>query len=136
MIGRIVAWMAALAAAAAGFFVYGHGRTMSETFGFSATSSAASLLLSAFLAAPVLLVVVFAGFVTRKFDPGPPVVMLAAGLLTGCVTSEAWILLDEARFSAEVGALRPGEFHDRGRAWPFQDAALVFIPGEGIHATD
>jgi hypothetical protein len=136
VIVRVVACVAAVSGAAPAFFLYGMARTMSETFGFSATSTASSLMFTVFLASPVLLLVVFAGLASRKFDPGVPIVVLAAGLFAGCVASEAWLLIDEARFSSEVAALRPGEFHDRGRAWPFQNAGLVFIPGQGIHATD
>lgn len=62
-------------------------------------------------------------------------VMVAGGLLAGSAASEAWILADESRFADEV-ALHPDMDHDRARAWPNRNAGLVYIAGEGTHATD
>ncbi len=63
-------------------------------------------------------------------------IMAVAGWLVGCVACESLLLLDEWHFEQEVRA-RPGELHwSRARAWPFGSASLMYVPEEGISATD
>jgi hypothetical protein len=59
---------------------------------------------------------------------------LTLALVLGSVASELWILSDERRFATEVGTAN--EVRGRPRAWPNGTASLVYLPGEGVHATD
>lgn len=62
--------------------------------------------------------------------------VLAAALLAGAAASEAMLLVDEAAFASEMTRTPPTTVYARARAWPHVDAALVYVPGRGIHATD
>jgi len=63
-------------------------------------------------------------------------IMAFAGWLVGCVACESFLLLDEWRFEQEVRALQGVVHWSRPRAWPFGSASLVYVPEEGIYATD
>jgi len=60
----------------------------------------------------------------------------AVGALLGAVAAETWITVDEARFFDEIERGGASVSHDRPRAWPNGSGALVYIAGEGAHATD
>jgi hypothetical protein len=60
----------------------------------------------------------------------------AVCLLAGNVVSEACLLVDEARFSAEVANGSRTAIYSRPRAWPNDLGGLVYVPGNGIHSTD
>jgi hypothetical protein len=60
----------------------------------------------------------------------------ALGILLGAVAAETAITVDEARFFDEVERGGAAVSHDRPRAWPNGNCALVYIAGEGEHATD
>ncbi|MFG0252514.1 MAG: hypothetical protein ACF8NJ_06535 [Phycisphaerales bacterium JB038] len=61
------------------------------------------------------------------------------GASAGAAVAEGFILLDEQRFLAEVEAHRQADGpskYARPRAWPNGNAALVYLEGEGVHATE
>jgi len=119
-----------------GFLLYGIGRTMRETVNFNTTASLSGLLLGVVLPLIVILPVLIAKklwFRTVAWPGSLLLVAFVASLLVGSLVSEAWILRDEARFSAETTNAIP---YSRPRAWPNQTCSLVFVPGKGTHGTD
>lgn len=122
--------------AAWAFVVYGDGRTMAESVGFSLGVSAGALLMLAIVALPVL---VGLGVAAWLLVPGglsrAVYAAIAAGVLLGSGASEVAILADEAQFAAEVER-DPSTNHARDRSWPNRGASLVYVVGRGTHATD
>jgi hypothetical protein len=114
------------------FWVYGECRTMQENVGFDFGASFRSLCLLAFVSSLFW----FPFLVRRLFGFRAPrnSRLVICSLVIGAVLSEAWILLDEARFKREAKA--SDAIYARGRAWPNRAAALVYLPHRGIHATD
>ena len=54
----------------------------------------------------------------------------------GSAVGEAGVSFDESLFREEVNSLAtPDKMYWRSRAWPSRSYALVYVPGEGIHAT-
>ena len=123
-------------AAAWGFVVYGAGRTMAETVGFSLRASAYGAFILAVLSLPI---VVSFGVAAWLLVPGglsrSIYAAIAAGSLLGSAVSEAAILADEAQFESEV-ASNPSADRWRARAWPNEGCALGYVAGRGIHSTD
>jgi len=122
----------------AAFFLYGEIRAMSETIGVSLRSTAFAI---AFVTVYAWGPAVLAYWVGRRVRREPLLPwarwlrVFTLGILVGCVTSEAALLWDEARFADEA-ARAPGVAISRARAWPFGGSGLVYDPGEGIHSTD
>lgn len=131
--------LAAIAGCVVGFWIYGAGRTMRETVGFDIGSFGCGVLLA--LGLPYVLVALF--LIVRQLRPSPTVgcppsllIVLSLALLAGSLLSEWWILRDETQFSTEVSKTAQSKIYSRPRAWPNSGCSLVFVPGEGIHATD
>lgn len=120
------------------FLIYGVGRTMCETVGFSGRAPISGFALASLLLIPILT----AEFVAirhseqRALLARSALFILSSSLLFGCLVSELWILHDEKQFASEVSAILPQRIYSRPRAWPNGVCALVFVPGQGIHATD
>jgi len=125
---------------AAGFWLYGIGRTMQETVNFKISAFLSGLVLGVILPLVVVLPPLLTAkkfWLREKVWPLPSwLVALAVCLLTGSLASEGWILRDEVRFAAEVAKTNGEAVYSRGRAWPNQICGLVFVPGKGIHSTD
>ena len=122
-----------------GFWLYGIGRTMCETFSFDLRASLLGLLLGLIvplaIAVPVLLLRNLLS--ERKILAASwPMMALGIALALGVLASEAWILHDESEFSAEVSKRGTGNPYARARAWPNGVCTLVYVPGSGMHATD
>jgi hypothetical protein len=124
--------LAALSLAVFAFWLYGEFRTMQENVGFNFGASLRSLCLLAFVSLPF-----WFPFLLRRgsgFRAPRTSRLVIYSLILGSVLSEAWILLDEARFKRETVASLG--LYSRWRAWPNGAAALVYVPYRGIHATD
>ena len=122
-----------------GFWLYGVGRTMRETVNFNTTAFLSGLLLGVGLPLIVVLPLLIAKklwFRDKVWPVSLLLVAFVASLLVGSFASEAWILRDEARFSAETTNANPATPYSRPRVWPNQTCGLVFVPGKGIHSTD
>jgi hypothetical protein len=129
-----------VAGLAVGFWLYGGGRTMCETVGFTVPAFLFGLLLSVILP---LILIVLPLLIAKNFwfrEKAWPLSSLfmtfAVCLLIGSFASEVWILRDEAKFEDEVKHLDPETPYSRSRAWPNRTTSLVFVPNVGIHATD
>jgi hypothetical protein len=63
---------------------------------------------------------------------------IGMGLFVGADVSEVTLLVDDYQFMDEVAQRGVGLPYQRGRrVWPWApNAGLVYIPGEGAHATD
>jgi len=125
--------MAVAAAFASSFWLYGAGRTMCETTGFTLRASLCGVLLGAGIPA----VIGAAVLVVRLRDPRAitnRVLWLLLALFSGSGISEAVILRDEQNFFHETHDVQT--IRSRARAWPNTLTSLVFVPGEGIHSTD
>jgi hypothetical protein len=121
-----------------GFWCYGGGRTMIETFNFNVKASLVGLALVyliPLLILPILLSAKKLWLPGREWPISSWLTIFAVCLLVGSMISEVCILWDEARFSGEV-AQRNGNLYGRSRAWPNQGCSLVFMPGRGMHSTD
>ena len=70
----------------------------------------------------------------RYYSAGIVIAAIGLAFAVGSVSSELWILHDENEFIETATA--SGERQGRPRAWPNSIAALVYIPGNGVHATD
>jgi hypothetical protein len=114
------------------FWLYGIGRTMRETVTFTASGWVFGMLLSFFL--PLLLILPMIRALRDVRATAKLAALIGAALLAGSVTSEVAILQDEHRFSME--AARATGVYSRPRAWPNGAGSLVWVPGQGIHATD
>lgn len=86
------------------------------------------------VAGGVLLAALFQG--ARAHVTSHAFAMFVVFSVVGIAAAEAELLIDEARFAAEVE--RNGADHDygRGRMWPHTNCGLVYNPGKGTHATD
>ena len=65
--------------------------------------------------------------------------MVILGWVLGSTSGELWILSDEMRFEQEVHEyLESGgtSGYARPRAWPNRLTSLVYVHGQGIHATE
>jgi hypothetical protein len=122
-----------------GFWLYGVGRTMCETVGFTTRASLFGLLLSVVLPRVFALSLFIAKNLWWREKVWPVTtlcIVFGVSLLVGSITSEFWILGDEKKFAAEVSRVSKDNLYSRPRAWPNQICSLVFMPGKGIHATD
>jgi len=133
-----LAVLVALTLAGLSFYAYGALRTMQENVGLSArpvvVSAACPLVLLAISVATVLAARSFAS--DRLAISKRMIALLAGCWLLGCATSEVWILADERSFAHELSLRPPTELYSRARNWPNQDCSLVYIPQQGIRATD
>lgn len=136
-----VPWISAIVIGfAAGFWNYGGVRTMQETVGFDSAAFGFGLLLGVvFFPSMAVLPLLLARTIwpnLKSWTPPSAFVALGVALLVGSVFSEWWILRDESKFSDEVSQVSLSSPYGRARAWPNEGCRLVFIPGQGIHATD
>ena len=122
----------AIVAFSLAFWLYGIGRTMSETVTFTTSGVLSGMLLSCFL--PLLLILPMIRALRDVRATAKLAALIATVLLAGSVASEVAILEDEHRFSME--ATRATGVYSRPRAWPNGAGSLVWVPGRGIHATD
>jgi hypothetical protein len=60
----------------------------------------------------------------------------ALGALLGAVVAETSISVDEAHFFDDVDSGGASVSYHRARAWPNDSGELVYIAGDGAHATD
>jgi len=122
-----------------GFWMYGCLRTMQETVGFNIQTTSISILFTAALSTPIILFL-FLGFkLILKIKAKANTLAISIfylSIILGSSVSECWILQDERNFSREISQISPTEVYSRARAWPNEAALLVFVPNEGIHATD
>lgn len=125
---------------AASFWLYGGARTMRETVSFDIVASVSGfvfgVLLPLVIILPPLLVAKKLWHLEKGWRVPSWFIAFAICLLVGSLASEAWILRDEAQFSAEVSKTNKEVLYSRSRTWPNQTCSLVFVPGQGIHATD
>lgn len=122
---------------AAGFWLYGAGRTICESTGLDGRAQLAGMLIGVVLptsAMCLVMAVIRYWSVGRRAVPCGWLVSVTVGLLLGSVLSESCILWDEHKFAAEVKGLEKP--FSRPRAWPNGASSLVFVPGSGIHSTD
>jgi hypothetical protein len=114
-----------------GFWLYGIGRTMRETVGFTASATFTGLVLGFAVPLGGILIIrlLFHGLSKLQIPWKAATILLCA-----CALSEGCIIRDEARFAVE--ASKANTVFSRDRAWPNQACSLVSIPGRGIHATD
>lgn len=131
--------LATIVGFAVGFWLYGVGRTMRETVNFNTTAFLSGLLLGVALPLIIVLPLLIAKklwFREKVWPVSLLLVAFAVSLLVGSFASEAWILRDETRFSAETANANAATPYSRPRAWPNRTCSLVFVPGKGIHSTD
>jgi len=130
--GRFLAVLGLAISLALSFWTYGIGRTMCETVGLTWRGCRCGAILGAFTLTITALVWIV--LLRRHYSPGIVVAAIALTFAAGSVSSELWILHDENEFIETATA--SGERQGRPRAWPNSIAALVYIPGKGVHATD
>ena len=126
-------------AVAPGFLLYGYARAnFVETVGVTISGTllgffAGFAIPISFVGFPLLLPTLW---IERRWQGGRWAALLAVGLLVGCASAEAAMLLDEARFEREVTRNGVDKPHQRGRPWPWTNAELIYLPRQGTHATD
>lgn len=130
--GRFLAVLGLASSLALSFWTYGGGRTMCETVGLTWRGCRCGVIVEALPWAIITLVWVL--FLRRYYSPGIVIAAIALAFAVGSVSSELWILHDENKFIETATA--SGKRQGRPRAWPNSIAALVYIPGKGVHATD
>jgi hypothetical protein len=118
----------------AGFWLYGVGRSMAENVGFELASLFAGLYIAVLVPIPFVFPCA-ALALWRGHSPNACLATYTACLVLGSLVSEVSMLVDEARFRAEIAAHLELP-HNRARAWPNETVALVYWPDRGIHATD
>ena len=120
-----------------GFWLYSGGRSLAETVGFHLSGLTAGLFLGLllpliYIGLPATLLLKWVG--QNKRSVFRVLLMFSLMLLTGCAIAEIRVLKDEAAFATEIKGRTI--IYNRARVWPNQSSMLVFVPGQGIHATD
>jgi len=134
-----VFWMVAAFAAPPAYFVHGWCRMMMGAVGVRLDADGRCVIAGvlASLALVGLPVALPRLWIDEKRWPGTRWLGgVALGALAGCFVSEIFMLSDEAAFMDEVRVRGIDRPYDRPRAEPWTNAGLVWIPGEGAHATD
>lgn len=143
MLHRSLMAVLILAGASSSFWTYGGVRVMAETIGFDVRSALVGLAMSGLplFGLAILFVVLhrFTEDVQTRTRWRRYVISVVLALSVGCISAEGSILLDEHRFMTELDEGRfvaDSRWHGRARAWPFSDTALVYLPSQGVLATD
>ncbi len=118
------------------FILYGIGRTMSETIGFSARASASGILLVLILLLTPFTLVIFVLYCRNKItNPRVIILRLFMAALLGSILSEQHILADELRFTKEAVASGQSRY-SRDRRWPNGTTSLLYSGERGFWAID
>ena len=134
-LSRVAVFAASVGASA---FLYGFLRVGAETFGFTWACTLRTLGATAFVTSWIVLPALLLTRIASSPRLRPAAELLITWLITvilGAGVGELCVLADEASFIDQV-ARHPSHAFDRGRRWPYGNAGLVYVPGEGIHATD
>lgn len=131
--------LVALFAFSAAYWVYGACRTLGEWVGFDFARS----LWTFALGIGMLVVLVLPWLLIKQHwfpdfgvAPRPLMITIIAGFFLGSVAAELQLLHDERQFFAEVRARGEEHSYSRERAGPHEICSLIYVPGQGVHATD
>lgn len=130
--GRFFAALGLVISSTVAFWAYGGGRTMCETVGVTWRGCRCGAIVETL---PwVITTLVWVVLLRRHYSSVVVIAAITSAFVVGSVLSELWILRDEKDF---IEMTRGSEvIQSRARAWPNGVAALVYIPGKGVHATD
>jgi hypothetical protein len=120
--------------AASCFWLYGIGRTLKETVGFNLDASIVGLIIAVLpftLLIALILITNNSRWLTVRASK-----FFGVALLAGSLSSELWLIHDERMFVNEITSNSNSTPHSRARAWPNTSCSLVFLPENGVHATD
>jgi hypothetical protein len=122
------------------FWWYSGFRALSEVVGFHMGHILLNSLLSLLFFSPVVAVAVavLLGFFKRTSSWNLIVSIMLCGGIAGIILGESLIIIDEADFRHEAQQAQASglDTYGRSRAWPEDDASLIWNRASSIHATD